>query len=287
VDVIEAKPCPRSAGGMIAAVVLREHLDVLVVFAAIDLVLDAKVGEVQAIVEVRQLVVLCPAADFLLSAVRSSVAIGPVAVVVLEKVLVLPFEVLFKDDAADIDVVVLLSETRFFFAICGIQVGVVIQFSRAVDARVERLGPALVALSAISVEQVLALVREDDRLVVFAKRDGPNQPFVAEVVERVVVGTVIAVSPEVLLRHDTERANRRKHAAVLAIQLVDSVAVDHQLARVAARQVQVVHQAVARIMFRLVTLVVHARTPIVAFSHVIPSRIVHKPSCVMRLFGCP
>jgi hypothetical protein len=272
---------------MAAAVVLRQHFNVLVVLAAIDLVLDAKVRKVHAVVEVRQLVVLCPAADFLLSAVRSSVAIGPVAVVVLEKVLVLPFEVLFKDDAADIDVVVLLSETRFFFAICGIQVGVVIQFSRAVDARVERLGPALVALSAISVEQAPALVREDDRLVVFAKRDGPNQPFVAEVVERVVVGTVIAVSPEVLLRHDTERANRRKHAAVLAIQLVDSVAVDHQLARVAARQVQVVHQAVARIVFRLVTLVVHARTPILAFSYVIPSRIVHRPSCVMRLFGCP
>src|SRR5687767_5346009 len=94
VDAIETKACPRTPGGVSASVVLREHLDILMALAAVDLVLDAEVGEVHAVVEVRQLVVLCPASDFLVVAVRSSIAIGPVAVVVLEKVLVLPFEVL-------------------------------------------------------------------------------------------------------------------------------------------------------------------------------------------------
>ena len=202
---------------------------------------------------------------------------------VLQELLILPLQILFEHDAVDIDVVVLLSETGFFFAIRGIQVGVVIQFSWAVDARVELLGTALVTLSAIGVEQVPALVREDDGLVVFAERDGPNQTFVAQVVQRVVVR--VPITSEITLGDDSERTDGRQGAAVLAIQFVDAVAVDHQLARVAARQVQVVHQAVARIVFRPVTLVIHACTPIIAFARVIPSGIVHSPSCVMRRFG--
>lgn len=91
-----------------------------------------------------------------------------------------------------------------------------IQFSWAVDARVERLGPALVALSAISVEQVPALVREDDCLVVFAKRDGPNQTFDAQVVQRVVVRGIVPVTSEIALGDDSERTDCRQGTAVLA-----------------------------------------------------------------------
>ena len=58
--------------------------------------------------------------------------------------------------------------------------GVVIEFARAVHARVERLGPTLVAVSAIGVEQVAAFGRQDHRPLVFTQRDGPDQPFVAE-----------------------------------------------------------------------------------------------------------
>ena len=179
VDAVETEPCTRSAGGMTASVMLREHLDVLVTFAAIDLVLDAKVGEVDAIIEVRQFVVLRPSADLVLVAVRPPVTLGPVAVVVLEEVLVVSFEVLFEDDTADLDGSVLLSETRVLFAIRGVQVSIVIEFARAIHARVERLGLTFVALSAIGVEQVATLVRENDRLIVFVERNGPDQTFVA------------------------------------------------------------------------------------------------------------
>jgi hypothetical protein len=54
-------------------------------------------------------------------------------------------------------------------------------------------------------------------------------------------------------------------------------------ASVAARQVQVVHQAVARIVLAVAP-VIYARTPIIAFAPVIPSGIVHSPSCVMHRF---
>jgi hypothetical protein len=179
VDAVETKACPRTPGGVSATVVLREHLDILMALATVDFVLDAEIGKVHATIEVRQLVVLCPSADLFLVAVRPPVTIGPVAVVVLEEVLVIPLEVLFEDDTADLDVSVLLSETRFLLAIRGVQVGVVIELARAVHARVEHLGLTLVALSAIGVEQVATPVRENDRLVVFVERNGPDQTFVA------------------------------------------------------------------------------------------------------------
>ena len=72
------------------------------------------------------------------------------------------------------------------------------------------------------------------------------------------------VDVEVLFGHDAEGADGGQRAAVLAVQLVDAIAVDDQLALVAARQVEVVHQAVARIVVVPVTLVVHARPPVVA-----------------------
>ena len=81
VDAVETKACPRTPGGVSATVVLREHLDILMALAAVDLVLDAEVGEVDAIIEVRQFVVLRPSADLFLVAVRPPVTISPVAVV--------------------------------------------------------------------------------------------------------------------------------------------------------------------------------------------------------------
>lgn len=117
---VETKAGLRPTGGVRASVVRREHLDILMALAAVGLVLDAEVGEVDAVVKIRQVVVFRPAADLLLGAVRPSVAVGPVAVVVLQELLILPLQILFKHDAVDLDVVVLLSETGFFFAISGI-----------------------------------------------------------------------------------------------------------------------------------------------------------------------
>ena len=56
------------AGGMGAAVVRREQLDVLVKFAPIDLVLDAVVGEMDLLVEVRQIVFARPVTNLVLVA---------------------------------------------------------------------------------------------------------------------------------------------------------------------------------------------------------------------------
>ena len=71
-----------------------------------------------------------------------------------------------------------------------------------------------------------------------------DEALVAQVFERVVVDV------EVVLGHDPEGADGGQRAAVLAVQLVDVVTDHDQLALLAARQVEVAHQALARICRR-------------------------------------
>jgi hypothetical protein len=52
-DDVNAEARPGMAGGVSAAIMLREQLDVLMVFAPVDLVLDAVIGEVNLPVEIR------------------------------------------------------------------------------------------------------------------------------------------------------------------------------------------------------------------------------------------
>src|SRR5690606_28425730 len=105
------------AGGMRAAVVLREQLDVLVQFTPIDLVLDAVVREMDPLVEVRQVVVLRPIANLSLGAVRTAIAVGASTVVFLQELLVLALQILLKDDAANLEVVMFLAESDFFLPV--------------------------------------------------------------------------------------------------------------------------------------------------------------------------
>ena len=92
------------AGGMGAAVVRRKELDVLVKLSAIELVLDSVVGEMNLVVEVRQIVFARPVTDLVLVATRSAVAVRATAVGLLQELLVLALQVLFEDDASDLKV---------------------------------------------------------------------------------------------------------------------------------------------------------------------------------------
>jgi len=157
-------------------VVLRQQFDILMALASLPLALNAEVRKVDAVVDVGQLMIVRPTTDLLLVAVRTSVAIRSVTLGGLEKLLILPLQVLFEDDASDLDVAVLVSKPGFLFAVGGVQGGIVVELARAVDACVERLGLALVAVAPIGLEQVAPLVRENDPTVVFAERDGPDQP---------------------------------------------------------------------------------------------------------------
>jgi hypothetical protein len=103
-------------------------------------------------------------------------------------------------------------------------------------------------------------------------------------VERILVGG------EVPFGYDSESADGGQRAAVLTIKLVHTVAIDDQLALLAARQVEVVHQSVARIVIVSVALVVHARALVAiarsVLARIIPSSVRHRPLLArVALFG--
>ena len=135
------------------------------------------------------------------------------------------------------------------------------------------------------IEQVSALPREGQAALVVAKVDRLDEALVAQVFEGVVVDV------EVVFGHDPKGADGGQRAAVLAVQLVDTVAIDDQLALLAARQVEVVHQAVARIVVVPVALVVHARPfvaaiPLAVFARITPSSVGHRALLAwVLLFG--
>lgn len=96
----------------------REQLDVVVLFTAVSLVLDAVVREVHLAVEVRQVVLARPVADLVVAAIGSSVAVGAIAVVVLRELLVFALQVLLEDDAADLEIVAMLvAQAGFLLAV--------------------------------------------------------------------------------------------------------------------------------------------------------------------------
>ena len=76
-----------------AAIVLGDHLDILVTVAPVEFVLDAEVGEADAVVEVRQVVLTRPAFDLAGVAIGSSIAVWPAAVLLLQPLLIFALEV--------------------------------------------------------------------------------------------------------------------------------------------------------------------------------------------------
>jgi hypothetical protein len=101
-----------------AAIVWREQLDVLMEFPAIDLALDAVVREVHMVIEVPEIVFACPLTDLVLITARPAVAVGSSAVGLLQELLVLALQILFEDDAPDLEVRVLVSKAGFLLPKC-------------------------------------------------------------------------------------------------------------------------------------------------------------------------
>ena len=209
------------------------------------------------------------------------------AVGFLQELLVLPLQVLLEDDAPDGEVAVLIAETGFLLTIRPVEIRIVIDLAGAVGAGVKGLRGLVVALQGMRIENVTALLREDQTTLIATKADGLDEPLVAEMVESVAVGV------EVLCGHNTEGAHDGEGTTVLTVQLVDATTINNQLALLAARQVEVAHQAVARIVVVPVAFVVHAppsvvAVPLTVLAWITPSSVGHRPSlrgcCCL---GCP
>jgi hypothetical protein len=85
-----------------AAIVLGDDLDIFVMVASVQLVFDAEVREVDRLVEVRQVVFVCPRFNLASVPIRSTVAVWPAAIRLLQPSLVLALELLFEHYPMDV-----------------------------------------------------------------------------------------------------------------------------------------------------------------------------------------
>src|SRR5262245_17782624 len=200
-DEVDPEAGLSAAGGVSAPVVGREELDVLMKFPAVDLVLDSVVGEMHVIVEVPQIVVACPVADLVFITTGSAVTVGTVAVVVLQELLIFPLEVLFEDDASDLEDVVLFSEPSVLLPKGRVKIRIVVDLARAAGAGVEPLRRFTVSLQRVGLEQVTAFRRKGQPAFTVAKLDGLHEPLIVEVVE------CVARKIQVVFRRDPKGAD--------------------------------------------------------------------------------
>jgi hypothetical protein len=157
----------------------------------------------------------------------------------------------------------------------------VVEFAFTAHACVERLQGLVVAIHRVRVEQVTTLPRQRQATLVVAQVHRLDEALAVQVFERVVIDV------EVVLGHDPKGTHGGQRAAVVAVQLVNTATAHDQLALLAARQIEVVHQALARVVVA-VPVVVHARTavlPPVTVARVI-LRIEHgcPPDMALRWF---
>ena len=80
---------------------LRRHLDVAVFQPVIDLVLDAQVGKVDLVLEVREVMFERPLTDFVGRPIGVAVVVVTVPITLVEPLLVLTLELVVEDDAFD------------------------------------------------------------------------------------------------------------------------------------------------------------------------------------------
>jgi hypothetical protein len=97
-------------------------------------------------VEVRQVMLARPVANLVLLAVRAAVAVGASAVEFLQELLVLALEVLFEDNAANLEPVVFVAEPDLLLAVGRVEVRVVLDLALTADASVERLRGSVLAI---------------------------------------------------------------------------------------------------------------------------------------------
>ncbi|MCA1706242.1 MAG: hypothetical protein LC808_24450 [Actinobacteria bacterium] len=165
-----------------AAIVRRGDLDVLTTPPAIWLlVLDSSVREVHLVVEVRQVMFVCPLADLIWRSIRVSVVVIVVTVALVKPALVLALELMVEHDA--IDARAPLEEPRLGLFVGAVDLDVVFQFAGPYKARVERLLTLVVRVLAM-LEKAAAFLGEHHRMVAVARHaDGLDQPLLSKVSE--------------------------------------------------------------------------------------------------------
>jgi hypothetical protein len=251
-----------------AAVVRGDDLDILMTVTSVQFVLDAEIGEVNAVVEVRQVVLTRPAFDFASVPIRSSVAVGTSAIVLLEPFLVLALELVVEYDAPNLPA--LLAEPFLFPQVGAIELGVVRQLTRPAHAGVEGLLPRIVAVAAMGFQEVVAACGERQGALAAVQRDEPHQPLVSQVTEvRLArIRQRVARIAQIAFGHHPKRSDGRKRPAVVTVEFVAVIAIYHDLPFESAGQFEALEEYISRIV------VSFARVPIAVTNVATVARIV-------------
>src|SRR5258708_14739065 len=123
---------------------LGRDLDVFVVLALVSVaILNPQIGEVEVLVEVRQVVLVCPFADLFVGPVRAAVVVGPVASALVKPALVLTLELVVEEDAFDVRATLRQALRGAFVG--AIDLEVVFELPLAFNAMPERLPATPVA----------------------------------------------------------------------------------------------------------------------------------------------
>jgi hypothetical protein len=223
---------------------LGHHLDVLVMLAAIEHVLDAEVGEMDVVAEVRQVVFGGPALDVARVAIGPPIAVGATAIGFLEPILILTFEFLVEDDTPNVGA--LLAKALRFAEVSAIQLRVMGQLAASVHASIEGLLTPAAVIPAVPLQETVPAVRERHRSLAAVQRHGFQQALMAKMAQVGIARVGLRMMAlEIAFGHDPKRADGRERAAIVAAQFVPIVAVEHDFAIETARQVKSIDKGVA------------------------------------------
>ena len=234
---------------MSAAIVLRDDIDVVVVQSVVGLlVLDAQVREMHFAVEVRQVVLEGPVVDLFGRAVRVAVVVATLPIALVQPALIVALELVVEDDAVD-------ARSAGLQALClalvgAIDLDVVFEFALAFDTVVERLAAILIAI-AVPLEKAAPVLRQRHcRLAVTGHTNGLDEPLLAQVSEIAGprVGWPVVAVAEITTGDHSEGADGGQGARLRTAKRVLAIAVTHQLAIGAARQVQLTREDFTRVV---------------------------------------
>jgi hypothetical protein len=123
---------------MSASIVRRHHFEIERVIAAVDVVLDARVRELHVTPFVaREVVFASPVPNLVKLPIWPAITVVAIAIPFLEELLIFAFQVVLQDHA--MDVCAFVPQSFGLLQIGAIELRIVLQLSRFLDAVMERL----------------------------------------------------------------------------------------------------------------------------------------------------
>jgi hypothetical protein len=229
--------------------------------------------------------------DLIRLPVRSSVAVLPAAITLVQEPLVIPLQLVVQDHA--IDSAALLAESLLGAQVGAIDLRVVRQLARLSEVRVERLlwlPGAVMSVMPIRLEQVTSSVCQRDGAIIGADRERANQPFLLKVFETSArCPGVLEDVVEIALGDHPKRADRRQRSGLGAVDLVHAFALPNRPALLPTWEIETLRECITRVAIVVpiaiarATAATRVAVPGVATVAIVVARIVPVPHISSRV----